>query len=180
MNDGVKLIYFKGCPRAKDARAALLTAGIYDFEVIKQDELPVDDPHHHYSSPTIIYGDRLILGSQTSSHACTTEKIDSKVISQKINGDKASLKNVDRDKKGLLTSFGTLGSSIAILLCPICIPAIGAFLSVIGLGFVVQEKVLEPLLIVLLIIGILGSIGSVQYNGSVSAVLEVAVDIANQ
>lgn len=156
MNDAVKLIYFEGCPLAKDARAALLTAGIYDFEVIKQNELAADDPYHHYSSPSIVHGDRLILGSTTNSHACTTDKIDSSIIARKINGDTASVKQSNLGKKGVFSSIGAFGSSLAIVLCPICIPAIGAFLSAIGLGFMVQEKVLEPILIVFLVIALLG------------------------
>ncbi len=156
MNDVVKLIYFEGCPLAKDAKTALLTAGIYDFEVIKQNELAVDDPYHHYSSPSIVHGNRLILGSTTNSRACTTDKIDSSIIARKINGDIAPVRQSNPGKKGVFSSIGAFGSSLAIVLCPICIPAIGAFLSAIGLGFMVQEKVLEPILIVFLVITLLG------------------------
>lgn len=50
-----------------------------------------------------------------------------------------------------LTSF--LSSAVAIL-CPVCIPAIGAFLASLGLGFAVSTAFLQPALIVLLLVNL--------------------------
>jgi len=63
-------------------------------------------------------------------------------------------------KKGLFGTIGSLGSAFVVGLCPVCIPAIGAFLSSIGLGFLVQETVLEPVLIVFLLIAVAGLLWS--------------------
>lgn len=57
-----------------------------------------------------------------------------------------------QSKKGRFAALGSFGSAITVGLCPICIPAIGAFLSSIGLGFLVKEEVLLPLLIVFLVV----------------------------
>lgn len=49
---------------------------------------------------------------------------------------------------GALTAFL---SSAAALLCPLCLPALGAFLASLGLGFAVSTAFLQPALIVLLL-----------------------------
>lgn len=41
-------------------------------------------------------------------------------------------------------------------LCPFCIPAIGTFLSSVGLGFLIQESILQPLLVFFLVITMVG------------------------
>ena len=46
-----------------------------------------------------------------------------------------------------LSLIGTLGSTLGVGLCPICIPAIGSFLSAIGMGFLVNESVLKPIVL---------------------------------
>jgi len=50
-------------------------------------------------------------------------------------------------KKSWLATLGSFGSAITVGFCPVCIPAVGALLSAIGLGFLVKEVVLQPLLI---------------------------------
>lgn len=51
---------------------------------------------------------------------------------------------------------GSLGSIGIGKFCPVCYPAIGAFLTAAGLGFVVSAIVLKGLLILFLGLGILG------------------------
>lgn len=140
-----KLIYFEGCPNSKHARAILLTSGI-DFEVLKQDELPESSPYKNYSSPTILRGEEIVFGHRISpgASACSAEKFDENELKAKLSGKQRLT------KKGKLAALGSFGSAMTVGLCPICIPAIGAFLSSIGLGFLVQEAVLLPLLIVFL------------------------------
>jgi len=59
-------------------------------------------------------------------------------------------------KSKILNFVGSVGSSVTVGLCPVCIPAIGGLLSAIGLGFMVQEAVLKPLLIVLILFALFG------------------------
>jgi hypothetical protein len=51
---------------------------------------------------------------------------------------------------GILSSVGAAGSAAAVSFCPICYPAIGAFLASVGLGVVVNEDALRSIVLVLL------------------------------
>lgn len=145
----VKLIYFEGCPNAQKAKDLLLKREI-PFDIIMQDELEKDSPYREYSSPTILDGDSLIFGQKIgqNSAACSAEKFDEVFILEKLSHDHS--KPTDPTKKGRLATIGSLGSGLTVGLCPVCIPAIGAFLSSIGLGFLVKESVLHPLLLIFL------------------------------
>lgn len=61
-----------------------------------------------------------------------------------------------KKKKSWLATLGSLGSAITVGFCPVCIPAIGALLSAIGLGFLVNEAVLRPLLIAFILLAWFG------------------------
>lgn len=75
--NNVKLIFFKGCPEADKVREALLKAGILDFEMIPQDDLPKGHSYLKLSSPSVISGDELIYGIRTSGElsSCTFDAI---------------------------------------------------------------------------------------------------------
>ena len=64
-------------------------------------------------------------------------------------------KNI-KTKSSLWATIGSSGSALTVGLCPICIPAIGAFLSTIGLGFLINETVLKPILLIFLGIALFG------------------------
>lgn len=51
---------------------------------------------------------------------------------------------------------GNVGSALLGKFCPLCYPAIGGFLSAVGLGFTVNAIVIAGLLIILLATGFLG------------------------
>lgn len=51
-------------------------------------------------------------------------------------------------------------SALVAIVCSLCIPALGAFLASIGLGFAVRVSFLQPFLIVLLLI----SLGSLAWS----------------
>ncbi len=147
----LKLVYFEGCPNAKDARALLLTS-MHDFEVIKQDDLPNNHPMREYSSPSILKGEELIYGQKidSGSSACSAEKLNESLILSKLS------ETIFMKKDGFFSTIGSFGAAFTVGLCPVCIPAIGTFLSAIGLGFLVTESVLHPLLIVFLALNIAG------------------------
>lgn len=150
-----KLIYFEGCPNAKHARAALLAAGINDFEVILQNKLDMNDKYKGYSSPSIM-GDNndLVFGSKVEAEACSSQVFNFDQIRDNLIQRNQS--SVPPSSKGILATIGSFSSSALVGFCPICIPAIGAFLSSIGLGFLVQEKALMTILIVFLLLSIFG------------------------
>lgn len=154
--ENLKLIYFKGCPNARHARAVLLQTGL-NFEVIIQDELPLGDKLLQFSSPTIIRDNEILLGQKLSegSSACSFEKIDEEQLKNNILRLNTPAQNI-KTKSSLLATIGSFGSALTIGLCPVCIPAIGAFLSAIGLGFLISETVLKPVLLVFLAIALFG------------------------
>ena len=151
----VKLIYFEGCPNSKHARAVLLSSQI-DFEVIRQDDLPDEDHYRHYSSPTILRNGKIIFGErlEPNASACSAEKFDEELLKSKL------LTIEGASKKGFFASIGSFGSALVVGLCPVCIPAIGALLSSIGLGFLINEKVLKPVLIIFLATALSGFLWS--------------------
>ena len=63
-------------------------------------------------------------------------------------------------RNGFFFTFGSFGSAFTVGLCPICIPAIGAFLSSVGLGFLVTETILYPVLLIFLAITLGGLLWS--------------------
>ncbi len=148
----IKLVYFEGCPNSKHARTLLLTSQV-EFEVIKQDELAADDPLRGFSSPTILRDNEIVFGQRLTNNAtaCSAEKFDAELIRRKLGVDQAGV-----SRKGALASIGSFGSALTVGLCPVCIPAIGAFLSSVGLGFLTQETILKPMLIALLAVALLG------------------------
>jgi len=146
----IKFIYFEGCPNAGKVRKLLQKAGV-DFSEILQDDLSPEHPLKNYSSPTILKGEKIILGSEITGQGggCSLNIISIDRLKSLLN-----IKDVEthKRKKGIMAIIGSMGSAITVGLCPLCIPAIGAFLSSVGLGFLVQEAVLKPLLITLLLL----------------------------
>jgi len=50
--------------------------------------------------------------------------------------------------------FASLFSSFLAIICPLCIPAFGAFLASVGLGFALNVQFLQSTLIVLLVLAV--------------------------
>lgn len=63
-----------------------------------------------------------------------------------------------------LSAVASVFSSGLAIVCPVCIPAFGAFLASIGLGFAVRASVLQPLLIVLLAANLAALVWSVKLH----------------
>lgn len=148
----IKLIYFNGCPNAEKVQNILLKSGV-DFEVLTQDNLLPNDKHLAFSSPSILIDDQLILGQELpeGGSACSFEKIDEHDLL-----DKLLLHLPHYRKRSYSANLGSIFSAILVGFCPACIPAIGAFLSSIGLGLLISEAILKPLLVVFLAVAILG------------------------
>lgn len=159
----IKFIYFNGCPEAKNIRSALLVAGIYDFEVIVQDQLPSGDPYLKFSSPSVLAGDELIYGIRTDreSASCTFDVInfvdDQKLIERFRQLNTKSSFQPDTDAKRNYTSLlGTGLSTFLVLKCPACIPGAVAFLSALGIGFLITPTVLKSILVTMLSLTLIG------------------------
>lgn len=146
----LKLIYFVGCPNAEGTKKALQDTG-YDFDEVKQDDLSADHPLKSYSSPTILKKNEVIFGTRTGPDGgCSLEVPTTQQIQKKLESEGLS------KKAGTLAPTGSIASILTVILCPVCKPAIAVFLSTVGLGFVVRESVLRPLLLAFLALTIAG------------------------
>lgn len=151
----IKLIYFEGCPNAEKARGLLKKIGVR-FQEVRQDDLPPTDQYRGYTSPTILNGEKIISGSDTEGPGggCSLDIPSEGELKKRLNlGDSVK---TDQKRRPVLSVTGAVFSGLTVGLCPVCIPAIGAFLSAIGMGFLVQEAVLKPLLLVFLGITLFG------------------------
>lgn len=138
------LLYFDGCPNASTVKKNLADSGLR-YKEVRQDRLQPADPLKSYSSPTIIFGDEVIFGTKTGPEGgCSLEVPTASQLREKF-------KSAGLTKKvGALAPTGSIASILTVILCPVCKPAIAVFLSTVGLGFVVRESVLRPLLLVFL------------------------------
>lgn len=145
----IKLVYFAGCPNAEAARNLLRKIGV-SFDEVRQDELSSTDTRRSFTSPTILNGDTIISGTNKGDGGgrCSLDIPSADELRRKLG---LSAETVHSQKKWTVLSIvGSIFSSLMVGFCPVCIPAIGAFLSAIGLGFLVRESVLKPLLLVFL------------------------------
>lgn len=150
--DTLKLVYFDGCPNFKVAKEALKEARL-SFEEIKQDGLPKDDPLRNFSSPTILKNNVVVFGTWTGANGgCSFGTLSAEDILQRLT----EVNPADQKKTKLLASTGSFGSIITVVLCPVCKPAIAAFLSSAGLGFMIHEGVLRAILLAFLAIALIG------------------------
>lgn len=78
------------------------------------------------------------------------------------NSGAADIEPVGATKTNWLVTVASALSSGVAIVCPVCIPAVGAFLVSIGLGVAVNITVLRSVLIVLL----LASIGSLTWSAT--------------
>lgn len=148
----VKLIYFEGCPEAKNVRATLLTAGIYDFEVILQNKFPEGHEYRNFSSPSLLNGNELIYGTRIDGGmgSCTLSSGDLTKILQNIKPSASSSMHIGQ--KGLRSFSAPFFTALLALKCPACIPALTAGLSALGLGFLVSQVVIKSVFIIFLLI----------------------------
>lgn len=153
----IKLLYFKGCPNVEKMRQNLRRAGI-SFDEICHEDLSPNDPLRKYSSPALLKGNQVIFGSLTEGGGCSLEIPSVEKLRNLLGAKKQSF------LVGGMTSMASLLSSVissaTVAFCPLCIPAVGAVLSSLGLGFLVNDTVLKPLLILFLLLTIGGLLWS--------------------
>lgn len=138
------LLYFEGCPNASTVRKNLADSGL-KYKEVRQDSLHPSNPLKSYSSPTILNGDELLFGTKTGPEGgCSLEVPTASQLRGIFESDGLA------KKAGALAPTGSIASILTVILCPVCKPAIAVFLSTVGLGFVVRESVLRPLLLAFL------------------------------
>lgn len=156
MSTNVTLITFRSCPNADKARLALKNIGV-SFSNVISDDLPANHLWRGYSSPTILQGEKLVFGSdQSGNGACSLNVPTENELKERLTTNATDSKLKNGKAATWLSFFGSVGSVVTVGLCPVCIPAIGALLSALGVGFLAQEAVLKPLLILLLALTVAG------------------------
>ena len=150
-----KLIYFEGCPNATTAKEALVAANLAYDEII-QNRLGTENTFKLYASPTILNGKKIVYGQRLDSPGggCSVEPISKETLVREL----AQMTN--SSSKGWVAQLGAFSSALIVGLCPVCLPAMGAFLSSIGLGFLVSDSILRPILWVFLGLAVFGFIWS--------------------
>ena len=68
------------------------------------------------------------------------------------------------EKPKWAAQIASVFSALVAIVCPLCIPALGAFLASLGLGFAVSVTFLRPFLIVLLLISLGSLVWSVRLH----------------
>lgn len=152
--NSITMVYFDGCPEAKHVRAALLSAGVFGFKVVLQDDLPINDPLRKLSSPSVLKGDELIYGVKTDGEvaSCTFDPANYLNYAS-LTKRFTELKSIHSNKKHKFKALlGTGFSALLVLKCPACIPGLVAILTTLGLGFIITPTVLKSILIIMLLI----------------------------
>lgn len=69
-----------------------------------------------------------------------------------------------KEKPKWVAQITSVLSALVAIVCPLCIPALGAFLASVGLGFAVSITFLQPFLIVLLLVSLFSLTWSVRLH----------------
>lgn len=161
----VQLLFFPGCPNADGARAALrrcladtgLPAAIEEIDVTA-----ASTPAHlrDWGSPTILI-EGVDVGGQVAptGASCRLYGVDAK--SRGVPSESLIRTALERARRPRSTRGQTLaavpGAIVALLPaahCPACLPAYAGVLSAVGLGFLLNDRVLAPLIGALLVLGV--------------------------
>jgi len=161
----IQLLSFPGCPYADAARDALRRALIAYGLPQDFDEVDVTAPNtperlRAWGSPTILVNGRDVAGASSTGPGCRVYDGAPEGL-RGVPPDaliRAALDDARRRRPRWLRSLAVLpGAAIALLPvahCPACLGAYFAVLSALGLGFLVTEHVLAPLIALFLVLGL--------------------------
>ena len=161
----VQLLSFPGCPNADAAREALRRALVAAGLPPWIEEVDVTAPgtpaeRRDWGSPTILVDGRDVAGSGPTGPSCRLYD-DAKEGTRGVPPDELIRKAVDgaRRRPGQWArSLALLPGALLPLLpsatCPACIAAYAGVLFAIGLGFLFDERVLAPLIVAFLAVGL--------------------------
>jgi hypothetical protein len=161
----IQLLTFPGCPNAVAAREALRRALVARGLPPRFEEVDVTAPEtpeaqRAWGSPTILVDDRDVAGAAPSGQGCRIYE-GAPADRHGVPPDEligAALDDAQRRRPRWMRSLALLPGAILVLLpvahCPACLGAYFAVLSAVGLGFMVTERVLAPLIGLFLVLGI--------------------------
>lgn len=162
----VQLLYFPGCPHVDEARErlqhALATSGTKaTVEEIDTTAAMTPEPLRTWGSPTILVDGVDVAGEKAAGGACCRLYAGDSGSRGAPSEEaiRAALRRARGGKRAWLRSLVLLPGAVLPLLpsfaCPACIPAYTGLLAAVGLGVVLTERVLAPLIVVFLALGVL-------------------------
>lgn len=161
----IQLLFFPGCPNVDAARdtlrRALRASGLQDrFEEVDVSAPDAPASLRRWGSPTILVDGVDVDGTTPSGSSCRLYRFDGSKVSG-VPSEEAILRAVassrPRGRSGLRALAVVPGAVLALLpsaTCPACVAAYAGVLSAVGLGFLFDERVLAPLIGVLLVLGV--------------------------
>ena len=161
----VQLLTFPGCPNADGAREALRrslsAAGLPQrFEEIDVTATGSPERLRGWGSPTILVNGRDVAGADPTGAGCRLYE-GARVGAQGVPPDeliRAALDDARSRRPRWLRALAVIPGAVLALLpvahCPACLGAYFALLSALGLGFLVTERVLVPLIGAFLVVGL--------------------------
>lgn len=161
----VQLLTFPGCPSAEGAREALRrslsAAGLpLRFEDIDLTAASTPARLRAWGSPTILVDGRDLAGADPEGPGCRLYD-GATGVRQGIPPDELirnALSDARPRRPGWLRALAVVPGAVLALLpvahCPACFGAYFALLSALGLGFLVTERVLVPVIGVFLVVGL--------------------------
>lgn len=165
----IQLLSFPGCPNADAAREALrralAAAGLPDsFEEVDVTSPGTPEQLRDWGSPTILVDSRDVAGAEPTGPSCRL--YDGAADGRRgVPADGLIRKALEDAKpprstwaRSLAPLPGALLSILPSATCPACVAAYAGVLSATGLGFLLTERVLVPIIVVFLAAGI-ASIG---------------------
>ncbi len=160
----VQLLSFPGCPNARGAREVLTRALAAERMSVTVEEVDVTaaetpEPLRAWGSPTILIDGRDAAGATPSGSSCRlygaagpSRGVPSETLVRR------ALQNARPQRGRWLHALGAVPGALVALLpavtCPACLGAYFGVLSALGLGVLVTNRVLVPVLAVLLALGI--------------------------
>lgn len=169
MNPDIHLLYFEGCPNVEKARENLRAALEQTGLPVRWTEVDLQSPDapakwRGFPSPSVLINEVEILTGKTYASGTAACRFGGAPTIEMILSHLRT-----RDKKPLLASFAALPAALLSLIpigvCGACYPALIGLLSALGLGALVTEAVLKPLMIGLLLIAVFGLVYQARRSG---------------
>ena len=172
----VQLLYFSGCPNVDAAREnlrrALASCG-FKVRVEEIDTTRPDTPKHlrDWGSPTVLVNGMDVAGGHGPAGAsCRLYQGAARfqgAPSEEVI--RPALQQARSLRWSWMRSVALVPGAILPLLpsatCPACLAAYGAVLSTLGLGVLVTERALVPLIVVFLVLGVVSIAWSMKSHG---------------
>ncbi|MCK6458167.1 MAG: hypothetical protein L6Q92_16760 [Phycisphaerae bacterium] len=171
----VQLLYFPGCPNVDAARGALTRALHAAGLLLQFDEIDVSAqdtpaPLRVWGSPTILI-DGVDVGGATEPTGLTCRLYSRDCCSSSAGAPteamvRKALEHACPARRGWLRALAALPAAVLPLLpsvtCPLCLPAYAAVLSSLGLGFVLNNRVQRPLILLFLAVAVVSAAWSAR------------------